>query len=93
MEGVVCAAAVRSWIGQGINDLHLLDHGAWPAMCHDHRQRVRMRGADVNEMNVEAVDLGDELRQGVEARFDLAPVVIGLPVTDEVLQHRQRHTL
>ena len=49
--------------------------------------------ADVNEVNVQPVDLGDELRQGVEPRLDLPPVVIGLPIAHEFLEHRQRHAL
>ena len=31
--------------------------------------------ANVDEMNVEPIDLGHELRQRVEPRFELAPVV------------------
>ena len=58
-------------IGQRIDDLHLLDDRAGPAVRDDHRQRIFMLRADVNEMNVEPVDLGDELRQGVQPR--LAP--------------------
>src|SRR5262249_28417304 len=54
---------------------------------------VLMLGADVDEMNVDPVDLGDEVRQGVEPRLDLAPVVVGLPVTHEVPQHRERYAL
>jgi hypothetical protein len=44
-------------------------------------------------MNVEPIDLGDELRQGVKARFDLSPVVIGLPMAHELTHGRQRHAL
>jgi len=38
----------------------------------------------VDEMNVEPVDLGDELRQRVEPRLDLPPVVAGLPILREL---------
>ena len=71
VEGVRCAAAMRRGIGQRIDDLQLLDDRAGPAVRDDHRQRILMLRADVDEMNVEAVDLGDELRQGVQPR--LAP--------------------
>ena len=37
----------------------------------DERQRILMLRTNVNEMNVQPVDLGDELRQGVQLR--LAP--------------------
>jgi hypothetical protein len=47
----------------------------------------------VNEVNVQPVDLGDELRHGVELRLALAPVVVGHPVAREFLNHRERHAL
>ena len=52
-----------------------------------------MLRANVNEMNVEPVDLGDELRQGVQPRLALAPVVICRPVARELLHRRERHAL
>ena len=42
---------------------------------------------------VEAVDLGDELRQGVQPRFAFAPVVSGQPVAGEGLGGRELHAL
>ena len=71
MERVLRAAAVRRGIGQRIDDLQLLDDRAGPAVGDDERQRVFMLRADVDEVDVEPVDLGDELRQGVQLR--LAP--------------------
>jgi hypothetical protein len=47
----------------------------------------------MDEVNVDPVNLGHELRQGVQLRLDLAPVVIGFPIARELLQHRQLHTL
>src|ERR1044072_7843881 len=38
-------------------------------------------------MDVEPVDLGDEIRQRVEPRFDLAPVMLCRPMARELL-HR-----
>ena len=35
----------------------------------------------------------DELRQGVEGRLDLAPVVVRRPVARELLHRRQLHAL
>ena len=64
MEGVRCAPAMRGRIGQRLDDLQLLDDRAGPAMRDDHRQRILMLRADVNEMNVEPVDLGDEVAAG-----------------------------
>ena len=52
-----------------------------------------MLGADVDEMDVEAVDVGDELRQGIQLRFRLAPVVGRSPVANQRLQFRELDAL
>src|SRR4051812_13688214 len=52
-----------------------------------------MFGTDMNEMDVQAIDLGDELWQGVKARLDLAPVVVGRPIAGERLRRRELHAL
>ena len=52
-----------------------------------------MLRAHVDEMDVEPVDLGDELRQRVQPRLDLAPVVVGRPVARELLHRRELHAL
>ena len=44
-------------------------------MGHDQRHGVGVLRADVGELDVEAVDRGDELRQGVQPGLGLAPVV------------------
>ena len=36
---------------------------------------------------------GHELRQGVQPRFDLAPVVVGLPIARELAHRRELHAL
>ena len=40
-------------------------------MSDDHRQRIRVLGAYVDEVNVEPINVGDEVGQGVEPRFPL----------------------
>jgi hypothetical protein len=45
-------------IGQGIDDLQLLDDRTGPSMRDDQRQRVLVFGTSVQEMNVQPVDLG-----------------------------------
>jgi hypothetical protein len=67
-------------IGQRIDDFQLLDNRARPSVRDDHRKRVRILRTDMDEMNVESVDLRRELWQGIQPRFDLAPVVIRLPI-------------
>ena len=45
-----------------------------------------MTGPDVDEVDVESVDLGRELRERIELRLGPAPVVPGPPMPDELLQ-------
>jgi hypothetical protein len=80
-------------VGQRIDDLQLLDDRARPSVGDDERQGVLMLRADVDEVDVQPVDLGDELRQGVQPGFDLAPVVFRRPVSGEFLHRRQLHAL
>jgi hypothetical protein len=76
MESVGRAHAICRGIGMWIDDLQLLDHRTGPPVRDDERQRVFMFRANVDEMNVEPIDPGDELRQGVQFSLALAPVVI-----------------
>ena len=80
-------------IGQRIDDLQLLDDRAGPAVRDDERQRIFMFRTNVNEMNVEPIDLGHELRQGVQFRLALAPIVICRPIAREFLHRRELHAL
>jgi hypothetical protein len=52
-----------------------------------------MLRSNVNEMNVQPIDLGDELRQSVEFRLDLAPVVVRAPIARECLNGRELYAL
>src|SRR2546426_11301955 len=47
----------------------------------------------VDEMNVESIDLGDELRKGVQSGLALAPVVFRSPVAREPLDRRELYAL
>src|SRR2546422_4066428 len=40
--------------------------------------------------SVQAVDLGDEVRKGIDPRFALAPVVLVCPIACELLDRRER---
>ena len=46
----------------------------------DQRQRILVLRAHVDEVDVQSVDLGEELREGVQSRLAPAPVVLGGPV-------------
>ena len=67
--------------GQRIDDFQLLDDRAGPSVRDDQRQRVRVLRADVNEVNVDAIDLPAlremvvaQARGGAVARHDVVVV-------------------
>jgi hypothetical protein len=93
MECVGGARAMRRGIRERLDDLQLLDDRAGPPVRDDQRQRVLVPGADVDEVDGEPVDLGDELRQRLEVRFARPPVIVGRPVARELLHQCERHTL
>ena len=93
MEGVLGARAVLSGIGERIDDLQLLDGRARPPVRDDQRQRVLVSGANVDEVDVNAVDLGDEVRQGREALLELAPVVVRRPIAGQGLDRLELDAL
>jgi hypothetical protein len=80
-------------IGERSDDLQLFDHRTGPAVRHDQRQCIFMPGADVDEVDVQPVDFGDEVRYGVESRLDFAPVIVSLPVAQNLLDGLERDTL
>ena len=84
---------MRRGIGQRIDDLQLLNDRAGPPVRDDERQRVLMFRTNVNEMNVQPIDLDDELRERVQFRLALAPIVIHPPIAREVLNRRELHAL
>ena len=67
VECVLGGAAVRGRVGQRADGLEQLDDRAGPAMRHDQRQRVLMPRPDVDEVDLDPVDLGRELRQRVQS--------------------------
>ena len=93
MECIAGGAAVRGRVGQGTDGLEQLDDRAGPAMRHDQRHRVRVTRLDVDEVDVHAVDLRHELREGVQPRLGLPPVVLGRPVAGELFERRELHAL
>ena len=93
IEGIGSVAAMGRRVHQRVDDLQLLDDRAGPAVRDDDRQRIRVLRLNVDEVNVQPVDLGDEIRQGIEARLDLAPVVLRRPIARERLHGRELHAL
>src|SRR4051812_20436369 len=93
MEGVRCARAMCGGIRKSIDDLQLLDDRAGPSVIDYERQRVFVSRTNVNEVNVEPVDLGNELRLGIQLRLARAPVVLRRPIARELLNRRELHAL
>ncbi len=93
VEGVLRAASEGRGVGERADELDLLEDRAGPSVRDDDRQRALVLRTHVDEVDVESVDLGDELGQGVELRLALAPVVVRRPVAREVLERRERHAL
>src|SRR5439155_20381005 len=93
IERVLRLSAMCHWIRQRLDALQLLDDRARPSVRDDNGQRVLFFRAHVNEMNVDAVDVGYELRQRLQLRLALAPFVILPPVTCEFLHRSELHAL
>src|SRR6185295_10265241 len=93
MKGIRSSPAMSGWIGQRLDDLHLFDDRAGPAMRNDHRQRIFMLRTNVNEMDIEAVDLCDEVRHGFQFCLALTPVIVCPPIARELLHRRELHAL
>jgi hypothetical protein len=62
-------------------------------MGDDQRHRLRMRRADMKEVNIQPVNFGRELRKAIEARLAGAPVISLGPVPANVLDPFQRRAL
>src|SRR6266699_233234 len=77
VEGVRRAAAMSRGVGQRIDDLQLFDDRARPSMGDDDRQRILFFRTDVNEMDVQPIDLGDELLIAIRVR----PLAHLLPIS------------
>jgi hypothetical protein len=86
MEGVRGLAAVRGGVDQWIDDLQLLDDRTRPAVRDDQRQSILVLGTDMDEVDVQPVDLGEELRVGLQLRLGLAPVVLRRSVAGDLLR-------
>jgi hypothetical protein len=84
---------VRGWIGQRVDDLELLDDRSRPTVRDDQRERILVARTNMDEVNVDAVDGRHELRQCIQPRFHLAPVVAAAPVPNQLLQLGQLHAL
>jgi hypothetical protein len=93
VERVLLAAAVGARVGERADHVQHLDDRARPAVRDHERQRVIVLRAHVDEVDIETVDLGHELRQAAQPRIQPPEVVLGPPVARECLDRRKLHTL
>ena len=80
-------------VGQRLDHFLELDDRARPAMGDDQRHRFRMRGADVQEVNAETVDLRRELAKAIEQRLAAAPIIVLRPIAADVPDPAERDAL
>lgn len=92
VEGVFRACAIPRRIGERLDELDLFGNGARPAMRNEQCTRILVRRANVDEMEVDTVDVRRELRQAIELRLRLPPVIAAAPVLNQALQPRQLWT-
>src|SRR5690242_14739176 len=93
MKSIRGARAVCRGICQWLDNLELLHDRTGPSVRHDEWQRLFMLRTNVNEMNVQAIDLGHELRQRVQSCFALAQVVVCAPIAREFSHGRELHAM
>ena len=86
VEGVLRVAPVGGGVGQRPNDLLEVPEGPGPAVGEDEGGGVRSLAAFVDEVHGHAVEVDLEVREGVESRFGLAPVVVVAPGAQERLE-------
>ena len=60
-------------------------------MRDQERHRTLMARLDVGELDINAIDARDELRQRIQFRLGLPPIIRRAPVTDEFLDLGQLH--
>ena len=93
MKGIGSVAAMRGRIGEQRDHFDELDDGPRPTVREKDRHRRCMGRADVQEMDTEAVNLREELREGVETLLALAPVVGVRPIVTELSEVGEGNTL
>jgi hypothetical protein len=82
VKGVGRITTIGARVGQRSEQLQILHHRVGPAVGEDQRGGIRLRRADVEEVDVLMIDLGGELRELVQLRLPRAPVIAVSPVLD-----------
>ena len=93
MIGVLGLPTMGHRIGERADDIHELDDRSRPAVRHDQRTGVRLRRADMHEMDIHSVNLGQVMGILVERILAAFPVIAGPPVIDDGLDVIKRNAL
>ena len=86
MERIACIAAMTDRVRQRPEQVKKFGDRAGIAMGDDQRNSIGLGRADMVEMNMLAINLGLELRIGIEARFGRPPVKFVAPIFAKPLQ-------
>ena len=93
VECVCGASSVRCWIGQRPDYLQLLDDRSGPPVGDDHWQRIRVLRLHMDEVDVQAIDVRDEVRIGKNLRLGSAPVMMIGPIVTQLPHRGKLHAL
>ena len=61
MEGVCCITSVLCWVSEWADDVEEFQYRSGPAMGDEKRLRLRVGAPDVEEMDLNTVNFGDEV--------------------------------
>src|SRR5205823_14210566 len=90
LTGLATLAGVRRRIGQGSDRVEKLHDRSWPAVDEHQWSGIGRRGPHMQKMHGRAVDDGGVLRETVDARLVLAPVITRAPVLRELYEIAER---
>ena len=93
VKGIFRLATVLARVGERLDDLQELDHRSGPAVGHNQREGAFLRRGGVDEVDLEAVERCQELREPVDGGFATAPVVVALPVIEYLAHVGERDAL
>ena len=93
VERILGRSAGYDRVGQWPDRPEHLHHRTRPAVRHDQWERAGVRRPNVDEVDVQAVHPGRELRQRVQPGLAPAPVVVRLPVAGELPDRGQLDAL
>ena len=66
VEGIFDVSAECHRISERANEFQELDDRTWPSVRQDEGHRIRILGLDMNEVNVQSIDRGQELGETIE---------------------------